>query len=646
MKPPFVPDYKWAEEYFQGKKKHKNYAKALDVYWHLSFHFDGYFRKPWNVGTGLSNDPNSVNPYFQRLIDDLRPSESIVIKNYRRDQYQPITKVPCGKVINCLKKIVKSSDWKISYDKSEKPESLPDQDSLYDYCEKNFPKDDSIENWAYKNLVRWMLLDPNALVCVMPLSWEVESNEYLRPYPHVINCKDVYEYKENEYAVFLSPYKTENDGKIVIVVTTMSYYELREKRSDRFAFDVVEHKHGIGEMPAWIMGGESKSPDYTAPFYESFVQSMLPSLDTVAGDVSNLAAEKVLHLFSLMWHVQTSVCNACQGVGTVIADGAQTICTSCNGRGAPPLGAFNTIEINPNSTLKPDINIPTPPAGYVQKDISILREMREIVKDGINDALAAVNMEHLMDTPLAESGVSKAYDSEETNNFVYSIAYHLVAEELVPIYYFINELRYSTIVPDKEVRGKMLPHVNIPEHYDFLTQADAEDKLIKITSDANGISDSIKDAYEMQYANAAFQDNVEVLNKLNLIHDHNPLPGYSIADIQTMLTAGIVTKEDAVLSANLKGFINEVLSDSKTAEDFMALDWESQHEKLVEMATELSDKLTAEAQIKQRAQMDLLKSAKIDAEGNPIALVGEKFKEKKPGQKPAKRPDTAGLDNA
>lgn len=643
----------WALPYWQGKKKHKNYANALDVYQHLSFHFDGYFRRPWTVQVmeGQQLPSELPNPYFMRLIDQNRPSESVVIKDYRRDQYRPMTKVVCSKVVNCLKKIIKSSDWKISYEDSKTPPGLPENDTLYKYCEKNFPKDDSIENWAYKNLVKWLLIDPNALICVMPLSWEVEENEYLRPYPHIIKCKDVLEYKEGEYCVFMSPYKTEmvdatgtkRDGKIMMVVTPDSYYECRQTFNDEDPFEIIEHPHNIGEMPAWIMGGESKSPDYQSPYFDSFVNGMLPALDAAAVDSSDLQAEKVLHLYSLMWAYQTQQCNQCQGMGNVLANGKQSVCPTCEGRGVMPFSPFRVFEINANNPgLRPDANLPTPPIGYVEKDTKIVELMMNIIRSELDDALAAVNMEHLRDRPVNESGVSKAYDAEETNNFVYSIAYHLVQELLVPIYYFVNELRYMTVIPNKETRKQQLPHINVPERYDFLIQSNADDNLVKITSDSNGVSKDIKDAAEMIYAHAKFQDQPDIINRLTLTHLHDPLPGYTTDQVQALVSSGLVDKIDGVLSIYLPNFVSVILAkEPDDKEKFMALDYDKQHAEFLEMAQEKMDALDASKQIMQQAGMG---QPQVDAEGNPISQVGQKFKDKK-SMPQKKKPDNQ-LENA
>ncbi len=606
----------FVKPYFDGKKRHQNYDKALDIYHHLTFHFDGYFRRPWMSGTSQPANLQQVNPYFSRLIDNRRPSESDVILDYRRDRYFPKTKAPCSKIQNSLRKIVKSSDWKIDWSKVEVPKSLPEKDQLNEYTEENYPFDDCIENWAYNSMVRWLLIDPNGLICVFPLSWEVEENEYVRPYAHIIPCKDVLDYKQNELAIFISPYTIpikdangrDKQGKIIMIVTTDTYYECRQKGGENngtYNFDIIPHPHNIGELPAFIIGGLKKNPEITAPFYESFVMDILPSLDTVAADLSDLEAEKAQHLFSTMWYIQPQACSACQGSGGVLAEGKQTICPSCEGRGVLAKSPFKDLMINASNPLQSGKDVPIPPAGYITKPIEMVELQMKIIKDGIYDALSAINMEFLAQEPLNVSGKAKEVDRDELNNFVYSIAYHLVENIIVPIYYFVNELRYMNIVPDPELRKKMLPHINVPEVFDFLADKNIEDRLIKVSG--SDVSAEIKELIEMNYIHSEFQDVPETRDKLIALHNHDPFAGQNVADLESMLTSGVISKTDFILHIYIKNFISELLSDDS---EFLQLDFDEQKTKLYEMAAEKEKELDAAEKIKRDAQIKAMQRIK------------------------------------
>lgn len=617
-------DNKFVDQYWNPggapSKLHKNYAIALDVTHHIRFHFDGYFMKPNMAGgTNTNMDPKTNNPYFIMLIDSQRPAESDQIRLWRRNMYRPVTKVPCNKVVSSLKKIVKSSDWKIDYSAAEAFAGISPKLGLEDYCEKSFPIDDSIENWAYKNLVRWMLIDPNAICCVMPMSFDVSEGELLKPYPYIITCKDVYDYKQGEYFVFLSPYTTtytngkgeKETGQILIVVTNTQFVEV--KQVSRNKFQIFEHDHNLGHCPAWLLGGENKTPDPTQPYFESFIQGMLPSLDMAAMDVSDLLAEKIQHVHSTFWSIQGQYCNACQGSGQVLVKGGQTIkqdCPDCGGRGATALSPFRNIEVNLNNALAAQKDIPFPPAGYIEKDKDMVKLMREEIETEVHDALAAINMEFLANTPLSQSGDAKQVDRDELNNFVYGIAYHLIEEIIKPVYYFINEIRYGLAIQNEEAREKQLPKIPVPENFDFLTDKGADDSLVKISG--SSVSSGIKDAAEMDYIHKKFADNPEVRNRLLLVHDHDPLPGLEITAINTLIMGGLVPKIDGILSTYISYFVTEILSED-SAEDFINMDYDKQRDKLYEMAQKKMDELDAQNSTAQEAEVVVK-----DAEGNVI----------------------------
>ncbi len=613
-KTPLIVDEKFILPYWEGKKYHKNYYRAIDAAFHLQFHFDGYFLPPiiFNAdGTERYRD-EFLNPYFTRLIDDRRPAESEVTRMYRRKRYQPITKEPCGKVVNSLRKITKSADWHISYTKSEVPAGLPEKDSLQNYCEKDYPKDGSVENWARKTLIRWMLIDPNAVICVFPLSWEEEENEYLEPYAHIIKSKDVLDYRQDEYLIFKSPYEncyekngSEINGKILMVVTEESFFEVKE--IDNGKFSIEEYAHNIGEIPAWIVGGEMKNTDIKCPFYESFVHPMLPYLDNAAIDSSDLDAEKVQHLFSTMWFMQSSPCSNCEGNGKVLQGGKQIICPTCSGRGGAPFSPYRNLEVNMNSNgLAPDKQLPIPPAGYIEKSTEMVSKMMEIIDGEKYSALASINFEFLADTPLNQSGKAKEVDRDELNNFVYGVAQNLVNDNLNPAYYFINEMRYMKAVPNPEQRKKMLPQIPVPENYDFLTSKDAEDKLVKISE--SNVSEELKDIAEMTYINSKYQDQPELIARLTVIHTHDPFPEKTPEELNSLVMGGLIKKEDAVLSLYIKVFVTEQLADD---EDFLKMDFEAQSEILMKMAEEKAKELSAQDQIKRQA--DAKAKAKADA---------------------------------
>lgn len=595
-------DEAFVRTYWDGKRVHENYYKALDMNHHMSFHADGFFMRPWQAEAQKSHsteDPYLRNYYFNRLIDNRRPKESDVINSYRRDRYFPRTKRVVSKIITSLKKIVKSREWNIDYTHADVPSNINKEETLEQYCEENYPKYDSIEHWAYRIGIRQMLVDPNALICVMPLDFEIAASEYYRPFIHVIPCKDVLDIKEDDWVVFVSPYKStykvkgkEQKGKIIMVVTRTQFWEARQI-DDKGHFELnMVYQHDIGDLPCWIMGGQEKQTSTVAPYAESFISDILPALDQAAIDYSDLEAEKSQHLHTTVWVVQTQQCNLCEGTGRVKGKGKNTKCPQCDGRGAAAQEPYRELIINLNNILDPSKAAPIPPMGIVEKSTEMAKIQDQFIKDELFEAAASINMEFLMKEPLSESGTAKEVDRDELNNFVYGIAYHLVVNIIDPAYYFINEMRYRQLVPGQEARKKMLPKIAIPETFDILTRSAKEDNLAKISK--SDISPDIKEIYERQFVQEVFQDDPETRDKLKMVHDHNPLPGRSDADIATALRAGIVTKTDAILATYLKLFLSQILVNDSS---FLKKTWEQQHDILVEMAKKKADENSTEQQI-------------------------------------------------
>jgi len=571
---------------------------------------------------------------------------------YRRQRYFPVTKEPMYKVINSLKKIIRCRDWKIDYSRSEVPDFMPEEIGLEDYCEKYFPYDDSIENWSYNRGMNWMLTDPNAVIVVMPLDWDIEDNDYYRPMPHIIPSKDVYEFKDDELCVFLSPYVNKfqdgngkwKDGKIVGIMTKDCYYEAVQTGTKECT--MIEHPHMLNDLPCFIMGGENKSPDLTAPFYESFLQPMLPSLDQTAALNSDLEVSVISFLYPERWTVETQQCQSCAGTGYVPGPGGQVVCPngcSPTGRGSAPRSPLRDTVINFKRGLDSEMAnlFSIPPAGYIEKDTSIIELMMKKVADGLYSSLAAVNMEFLAKTPLVESGKAKEVDRDELNNFVYQVAQRLVEKVIEPIYFFVNEWRYMTVVPNEIDRRRMLPHVDVPENYDFLTSQGLEDELIKMS--ASQVSDDIKEFAEMDFVHKKYQEAPELRDKLIAAQMHNPLRGYAAADLLSLVDANIISKFDAVLATYLKSFITQLMEDPDS--DFLSISYQDQQEILFKMTQDKIDAEKAEDDADKEEAAALQASADLEAQKNAIttdpipqpAEVPVEIAQKKTGEKPRKQ---------
>lgn len=648
----------FVKPYFEGQKRSRLFNKTMDQFYHTSFHFDGYFIPPIFSGTTDSNgidsqqgmqgilntDVRIENPYFTRLIDMRRPSESAAIMAYRRETYLPLTKSPCFKIYNSLRKIVKSDDWKIDYSKAKKPARVADDETLEEYCEKEYPYFDSIENWIYTYAFRYMLVDANALVYILPIPKEDEKDkaEYYRPFSYIVPSRRVIDFKEEEYAIFESERKNEyydvnpnpgatgeaKEGKIVCIITKEGVWEARQVKGD-MSFqleEVLKFPEPMEYLPAFKMGGNNKEFNQYGRLYESFISPVIPSLDAAAREMSDSDAEVVQHVYSTMWYFSQQNCSNCDGKGKVLKSGRQSVCAQCNGMGVQSKTPYKDMVLK-TGTFDGE-KMPTPPAGYIVKPTDMVKLQAERIFNHIYSGLSAINMEWLAQSPLNQSGVAKEVDRDELNNFVYGIAYHLVENIVKPIYYFVNEFRYSGLVPNSEEREKMLPRIPVPQKFDLLTENIIEDQLKKAKE--GNVDPEIVNQLEIDYINKKFASEPEVRDRLKLKKILDPFPQITIDQKQSMMLSKIADPVDVIISIYLHPFLERAMFED---DKFMEWTYEEQIELMKEYADEKLKAMDVVAKAKAKADADALVAAGGKAAEPPQTISQRKKAEKQKNAK-------------
>ena len=200
------------------------------------------------------------------------------------------------------------------------------------------------------------------------------------------------------------------------------------------------------------------------------------------------------------------------------------------------------------------------------------------------DALAAIKMEFLAETPLAQSVVDKQYDKDELNNFVNAVAEDIV-RILDNIYFYINEYRYKIIVPNDEKRRAMLPSINVPATFDIIT-ASAILQNVKVGREAQ-LNPAIMRELEVEYAKKQFSTNQDIAKMVTAIYDLDPLYGLTEDTKMTMKANGGITSEDYIISCNIIQFVRRAIRENK---DFLRASYEDQMKAMRKYAEEVSKK--------------------------------------------------------
>jgi hypothetical protein len=573
--------------YFTGQKKHKCYKDTVDLYEDLKTHAEG------------------IMP--TKLIEERRPSESEEVLEYRKKIYVAKTKNPISKVMSSLSKIRRSADWSVKYNLKSFPASIVEQERPDHYTEKNYPGHDSITNWVFSHLLKNYSVDANSVVMVLPNNIGAEkTNDYYKPVATLFNSDQVIFFEDGaDYAILKSSDKSDlikddgttdyQTGNVFHYITTNDYSKYEQTKEGSF-YRSEYLVHGKGKLPVFkIKSAFLKQKDNTT-IQESRLSPMLPSLIEAAREYSDLQAAKVQHMFPLFWYYQSKDCNACNGLGKkTMLEGEPVECTSCAGSGKVKFSPYAHLEVNPAKLGEQ--GTPVPPAGYVLRDVEIIKHQDLSVDKHLYASLASVNMQFLDQTPLNISGEAKAVDREELNNFVYAVAEDLVYT-MDKIYWWVIEWRYSVVLPDLNAREEMLPEISVPENFDLLPADYLMDEITKAkTAKVNPV---LVAAMEQSYATKKFYAAPEVSQLIDCYYQLDPLPGYSTDEKMSLLQNKGCTQEDYVISCYITAFVKRAFAMVK---DFMSLDLDKKMAEIKKYAGEKIKVNDAAEQVKQ----DLLK---------------------------------------
>lgn len=583
---------------FTGTNKRLIWQDAVDTYNKLRVHADG------------------DTPIW--LIKDARPNESEQVREYREKIYEPETQNPVERVIGVLEKIRRSPDWMMRFPQ-EVPAIIRDGETLEDYIDGNYPVYGCLEDWLFEEALRNIALDANAVIVIMPKSFVVPATDFIQPVARIFNSPAVIDFVEEDYAVvksdelssLLTPAlqqsrliqaktvfdanKTRTEafvaGQVYYVITT-TYYQKWEENTDGKYQLTQQLLHVLNELPVWQMPGKFQKRVGSNVLKRTLLNPMVPHLNKAARESNDLDVGVIMHLYLEKWRINNTPCANCNGTGKTTSDSGPVECKKCGGSGlASGKSPFNEIQIK--AQVLGQANIPVPPVGYVVKDPEILKLQNERIKEHIYKSYESVNMDHLSDTQLNQSGVAKAYDGDEVNTMIYAFAENLVniANKVV---YFINELRYKSLVSNDEDRKKMLPVIPVPEKFDVVNTSMLLTEYG--TAKTAGLNSIILSEMQKEISQKKFYANPEVADFVQTVMDLDPFPDKTIDEKSMMESSSLATQIDIVLSVYITDFVKRALEEN---EKFNELKNPQKREILLKYAQEKVDELSTSKQISQ-----------------------------------------------
>ena len=503
---------------------------------------------------------HSDGEFPEKLINERRPNEPETVLEYRKSIFVPKTKPFFSKIESTLQKIRRSSDWSIKYPEGAF-DRIVDGEKLNDYADDKFPVFRSVTNWAFSLLLRSYLVDANALILVAPMEIPDEDNKYLKPVGTIFNSEDVIDYVEGDYAVVRNKvgttYGKETPGESYYVITTQSITRYDQVTTSRRFAEGWYWEHGLDELPVFKLGGIVIDVYGYNTLYESRISGIVPEFNEALREYSDLQAAKVLHLYPERWEYTQNECKNCKGLGkhTAVVDGNSCTvdCNTCQGNGYIATGPYSKMLIRPTSADQ--LQVPTPPAGFVEKDVEIIKVQETSINDHIYHGLSAINFEFLASSPLNQSGTAKEVDKDELNTTV-----HAIAEDLVRIidkvYYLIARYRYSFQYSLDQIIA-MIPNISVPEKFDILSTKYFDEQLTSAKN--NKLNPAIMNAMEVAYASKAFNNEPEIAEHVQLLLKLDPLAGIAEDDKMSRLSNNGITQLDYIVSSNINKFVDQAM---------------------------------------------------------------------------------------
>ena len=574
-----LPSYDKLKPYFVDKQTHYYYDKA-----------DKKCK---------AFEPHSEGCYPTELIECRRPNEPLEVQKYRKEIWVPKTKPTFGRVLASLGKIRRSADWSIKYPELGAFTKIREGESLEDYCEKDFPYFESVTNWIFSVALKKYLTDSNGVVLIMPLTTDVPETDFVKPYPILFDCCDVVMFNHGESALLNNPlgcmYVTKKGamekGKSFYYVDTFAITTYNQVDSKGTMLPASTYEHGLGVMPCFKLGGIVCETEGHNFLYESRIAGILPELDEALREYSDLQAAKVLHVYPERWEFTQHECATCKGTGQrrnpLWFEGCasnisiQVPCDAGCHNGYIASGPYSKLLIRQPSTIEGGGTIPNPPAGYVEKDVEIVKLMDSSVRQHTYDGLAAINFQELAEVPMEQSGVAKQVDRDEQNNTI-----HAIAEDLVKImdstYKITAYYRYKNLYPLDEI-DKMLPQIPVPEKYDLFSITNMQTELN--TAKTGKTNPVIVNAMEIDYASKRFNTDESVRDLVSLILKLDPLPNISEDEKMARLSNKGILQETYIVSSNINEFVQRAIDEDPK---FAGLPLKEQKAKLLSYAKEIT----------------------------------------------------------
>lgn len=382
-----------------------------------------------------------------KLLNINRPNETPEVKEYRLAIWQPVTEGPSQKVINTFNKVFNPKGFQVKWPNNNQAQTVEE------YVNGEIPQYKSWLRFFTEAFTKKDFSDPNGIYAILPAEFDIEPTERFEPVPVFYPSDSIVDFKEGEYYTLV--YGLQKNGEItldkgiikknpeirviqIITGESIEIYTKVNRNNGSFSGEIIPIPQSLDEPPVFRLGGVVEGK-YSPHWYKSFVSGVLPHWNRVVTLSSDLDANYNSHLYMERWSY-VSECVECSGSGYIQAkvtegpeDYTQKICNKCGGSGTTTKSPYGEHKIS-RTAFNPDEVIPTPPAGFISKDTSIVTKIEERIDTEELKGFSSINMEIMSKVGEDQSGVAKTIDREDRDAVILTYGAHVFGTILRSIF--------------------------------------------------------------------------------------------------------------------------------------------------------------------------------------------------------------------
>lgn len=559
------------------KNKHPIYDITVDHAEEMSVHL--YGKKP------------------VKLLNLVRPREEEETKQYRLQAYQPTTKATAEKALAVVSKIFNPTLFSIQW-----KDQTSSGKELEKYTLQEYPIYNSVIHFLQQTALKKMIADPNGVMAICLQENLIAPNQRPEAIIKLFGSQHIWYYDQDMYLIFTKKIDGTMNG---ISPRGLLYYfsyfdrnsfvELEIENVGGNEINITElsrYDHNLDELPVWHLGGVPETLDDGNIVYKSFFDAAVPFWNLAISHESDLFGAYINHLHP----IRAELADECDYIndkrqkcihGWIVdrESGDKTICPSCGGTGLKsvksPYGVYrynrDKLDQEGSTSLSPVeyITVPIEPTAMLERRVESLREM----------GLYALNMDVLNDIGANQSGIAKVIDKDELYDYMYRISVIMFDVHLTNIFYFFNLLMFA--IGDRSSGNnaeKNLPDIQKPVKFDISSAIELINEL-KTAKDAS-VNPQFMREKQKTINDKEFASNPDTRDKLNLMLDLDPCPELNVDEINSYVMNRLISKEYAVIHANIQTFLDRALEENPKFKD---LKKKEQLDILVEYAQEQID---------------------------------------------------------